>query len=189
MVICLPPLVGLDTWRRGFICLIYLVYDVNYVTFYLFHLWCILGVNALVNIVVGLIAFRVNRKRNTAKVHPKTMQMSTNSSSHQNSATMAVVPQTTTQQGPNSTKKSFKITKMMLLVVGVFYLCWAPTLITTFIQTFPPKSWAGKGQPVWFVIIDNFARGLIAMNGFFNPIIYARRNTDFRKAFAKLLHL
>ena len=76
-----------------------------------------------------------------------------------------------------------KIRKMMLIVVGTFYICWTPfVVIVVIIYTF-------GYNPPWLMILREFMETLVYANSFLNPIIYARRSRPFRTAFKGLLNM
>jgi hypothetical protein len=75
----------------------------------------------------------------------------------------------------------YKVTKMLLLVVGLFYLTWMPNIITT---TFYSLTQDTSDQ---FVILHDYCKMLLGVNSVLNPLIYANQNKLFRAAFIRLL--
>ncbi|ELU15054.1 hypothetical protein CAPTEDRAFT_192149 [Capitella teleta] len=86
-------------------------------------------------------------------------------------------------------KSQFKLTKMMLIVVGLFYLCWLPYTIVTLILV-TSRSWLFPGGvPEGVMVINEFSKVVVITNGAINPAIYAWKSSTFRRAFRKTLHL
>lgn len=69
----------------------------------------------------------------------------------------------------------------MLLILGCFSICWLPYFIVACMQTF---GWKTSSIMIWYK--STFA--LAVANSGMNPFIYAWKNTNFRKAFQKILH-
>ncbi|ELU17653.1 hypothetical protein CAPTEDRAFT_199761 [Capitella teleta] len=82
----------------------------------------------------------------------------------------------------------FKIMKMLLKVVGVFYLFRMPQLLTTMFYNFTPIE-ERDGLPLWFQVIFDFAKSLVGLNSVFNALIYAQGSQKFRDAFKRLLKI
>jgi hypothetical protein len=84
-------------------------------------------------------------------------------------------------------KKEFKLTKMMLIVVGVFYFCWLPytaisaVLVTSAAKIFP------QGLPISVRIFAEFTKVPVLVNGACNPLVYAMKSSAYRRAFRKTL--
>lgn len=71
-----------------------------------------------------------------------------------------------------------RITRMLFVVVAVFFMCWTPLVIGTVLYAF-------NAEPKNFNL---FSLGFVvaSMNSICNPIIYAFMNQAFRKAFKDL---
>ena len=81
-------------------------------------------------------------------------------------------------------EKDARVARMLLLVLGVFYLCWVPYFLTL------PFALRVKGHdPLWLHIWEQLGGVIVLSNSCFNPLIYARRDANFRSAFRKLLGL
>ncbi|XP_018340326.1 PREDICTED: histamine H2 receptor [Trachymyrmex septentrionalis] len=83
---------------------------------------------------------------------------------------------------PNITEKNDrKSVQVLLLILGCFSICWFPYFIVVCMRTF---GWETKSLTIWYK--STFA--LAIANSGMNPFIYAWKNTNFRKAFQKILH-
>lgn len=76
-----------------------------------------------------------------------------------------------------------RVAQMLALVLGIFYLCWVPYILTL---PFAVKG-VGGPEPFWLHVWEQFAGIVVLSNSCFNPIIYAWKNQDFRVAFKKIL--
>ena len=72
-----------------------------------------------------------------------------------------------------------KITKMLFVVVAVFFICWTPLVIGTVLYAF-------NAEPKNFNLLS-LGFVVASMNSICNPIIYAFMNQPFRKAFKDLM--
>ena len=78
--------------------------------------------------------------------------------------------------------KEKKALKTTTLVIGLVLLCSMPaTLFRTGFRSLDERS------PMTFLIIDSFLLTLILCNSLFNPLVYCIRNSEYRRAFKKLL--
>ena len=80
-------------------------------------------------------------------------------------------------------KSEAKIRRMMITVLGVFYLCWTPQMVmmsVIFIYRYHPQ---------WIRILEGFTECLCRANSFMNPIVYAYHDKKFRAAFKDLLRV
>ncbi|XP_011059872.1 PREDICTED: alpha-2Db adrenergic receptor isoform X1 [Acromyrmex echinatior] len=83
---------------------------------------------------------------------------------------------------PNIAEKNDrKSVQVVLLILGCFSICWFPYFIIVCMRTF---GWKTKSLTIWYK--STFA--LAIANSGMNPFIYAWKNTNFRKAFQKILH-
>ncbi|ELT88953.1 hypothetical protein CAPTEDRAFT_211733 [Capitella teleta] len=85
-----------------------------------------------------------------------------------------------------SNQGNFKVTKMLLKVVGLFYLCWMPYLLMTVYYTIISIE-QREELPDWFIAIHDFSKVMIAVNSVVNPVIYAHSNQQYRQAFKRIL--
>ena len=76
-----------------------------------------------------------------------------------------------------------KIRKMMLIVVGTFYICWTPFIVIAVLV------FSVGFQSAWLLVLMEFAETLVFTNSLLNPIIYAWRSHPFRTAFRDLLNM
>ena len=85
---------------------------------------------------------------------------------------------TTTSKKIKKFRLEAKITKMLFVVVAVFFVCWTPLVIGTIL-------YAVNAEPKNFNLLS---LGFIvaSMNSICNPIIYAFMNEPFRNAFKDL---
>ncbi|ELU16331.1 hypothetical protein CAPTEDRAFT_192441 [Capitella teleta] len=84
-------------------------------------------------------------------------------------------------------KVEFRVTKMLLQVVGIFYLSWLPPIVTTVLILNSPLSWKRDGIPEWYVALNEWSKPLILLNAIANPFIYASKNIHYKTAYCKLL--
>ncbi|XP_031565310.1 D(2) dopamine receptor A-like isoform X2 [Actinia tenebrosa] len=83
-------------------------------------------------------------------------------------------------------RKERKANVTIMIVIGVFVVCWFPSCIYYFLQKvcpqcFPEDFTASRG------IINALVKILTFTSSFCNPIIYCWRSNDFRNAFIKIL--
>ena len=76
-------------------------------------------------------------------------------------------------------RKDMKITKMMAMVVGVFFLLYAPHYITAATMS--------RGSPKWRRVLMLCFNALYDVNFWINPMIYAWREPKFNRAFKDML--
>ncbi|XP_041362345.1 histamine H2 receptor-like [Gigantopelta aegis] len=74
-------------------------------------------------------------------------------------------------------QKTWKLIKHFLVVFGIFFVCWLPTIINSVISYF------GEMEP-WFLIASYV---LILLNSSTNFLVYAWMNRLYREAFKNLL--
>ncbi|ELT99181.1 hypothetical protein CAPTEDRAFT_121728 [Capitella teleta] len=155
------PLLGWQTWQPGLRCFsMYVVPNAYNMFIYTnFSVICLISA-AIMNICIAVVA---TRKKNCAV----------------NDFNAAA---NTGNQG------NFKITKMLLKVVGLFYLCWMPFLVLTIFYTITPIG-QREHLPDWFIAIHDLSKVLVAVNSVLNPVIYAHSNQQYRQAFKRILHI
>lgn len=69
---------------------------------------------------------------------------------------------------------------MLMLIIGCFSICWLPYFIVVSIMSFGVSD---------LDLLLRLAVVLATANSGMNPLIYAWKNSNFRKAFQKMLHL
>ena len=148
------PVSGWNAYTNSTIeCFSDLVWDKGYK---LYTNWLFLVIN-VVNIILYGTVMRVALKRTK----------STKLGKHLNVHTRA--------------KRDLRHLKTMIIVFGLFAICWAPYLAAAVVVTFHETS------------TTQFIRRCTLIAGFLNSavnwIVYGYRNKDFRFAFVKILHL
>ncbi|XP_071578024.1 histamine H2 receptor-like isoform X2 [Temnothorax nylanderi] len=84
---------------------------------------------------------------------------------------------------PNIAEKNDrKSVQVVLLILGCFSICWFPYFVVVCMQTTFDRR--PNSMTLWYK--STFA--LAVANSAMNPFIYAWKNTNFRKAFQKILH-
>lgn len=78
-------------------------------------------------------------------------------------------------------KKDLLKTKVMIVILGVFALCWSPYCICILVDTFT------NGITSDTIVLKKFLFELGIINSGINWIIYGAMNTDFREAFKHIL--
>ena len=90
----------------------------------------------------------------------------------------------------NAFLKNIKAIKMLLVVVGVFILCWGPYVIAMLLYMYYPKlsdtSCSSLRYQHWILIIFRTINILPYLNSLCNPIIYACLDQTYREAFKNL---
>ncbi|XP_046737436.1 histamine H2 receptor-like [Diprion similis] len=81
----------------------------------------------------------------------------------------------------NDSASDWKSVQVVLLVLGCFSVCWLPYLIVACTRAY---EWQNKASPTLYKATFSLAMA----NSGMNPIIYAWKNANFRKAFNRLLH-
>ncbi|XP_011150892.1 tyramine/octopamine receptor [Harpegnathos saltator] len=71
---------------------------------------------------------------------------------------------------------------VVLMILGCFSICWLPYFVVACMRSF---GWMQDSTNTWYKI--TFALALA--NSGMNPVIYAWKNTSFRRAFQKILRL
>lgn len=180
------PIMGWNQWSQGSQCALYIVYTPTYVTYFIMvPIFGSLGITAIINLIILIFL----RRRHTRVTDIQTAVNLTEqpsgtqpvNSTHTSNTSTAVT------NNPHEMKMRFnrKVTRMLLIVVGVFYLCWIPYTVCTITFLVSPFHF----RHIEMVIVHEFSKGLMALNGFLNPFIYATRNKAFGNAFKKLLSI
>ncbi len=76
--------------------------------------------------------------------------------------------------------RSNKIAKMTFLVLVVMILCWLPFALTKFISLV-------HRDPIHIATLYSFSSQIVFMNSWLNPLLYCWQNSEFRKAYKRLL--
>ncbi|KAK2139551.1 hypothetical protein LSH36_1724g00000 [Paralvinella palmiformis] len=79
-----------------------------------------------------------------------------------------------------------KVTRLVIVVVFVFSLCWLPSHVTWLWINFEPLSWKNTYA---FYYLKISAHILAYANSCMNPVIYAFLSTQFRKGFNRALRI
>ncbi|ELU06958.1 hypothetical protein CAPTEDRAFT_203526 [Capitella teleta] len=93
------------------------------------------------------------------------------------------------QQQQQQQKSQYKLTKMILVVVGIFYACWFPYTTITALVLLKRSSWFASGFSQWMLCLIEVCKVPLVVNGSLNPLIYVWKNRQFRRAFRKTLRL
>ncbi|XP_028398855.1 beta-1 adrenergic receptor-like [Dendronephthya gigantea] len=86
-------------------------------------------------------------------------------------------------------RRDMKVIKMLLVVVGVFLLCWGPSFISTLVFLYHPwPDWHNNSLSDWYrdLIILFIVYALQFVNSLCNPIIYACLDQTYSEAFKHL---
>ncbi|CAH1777140.1 unnamed protein product [Owenia fusiformis] len=80
--------------------------------------------------------------------------------------------------GQDNTVDDKRLTKTMVIVFGVLYICYAPFLLTSMLRKPPFK--------LWFEILHTYCKLFVFCNSFLNAILYTWRNKEFRQSIIKV---
>ena len=80
-------------------------------------------------------------------------------------------------------KSEAKIRRMMITVLGVFYLCWTPQMVMLYVI------YVHRYHPQWVRILEGVTELLCLANSCMNPVVYAYHDRRFRTAFKDLLRI
>ncbi|ELU14981.1 hypothetical protein CAPTEDRAFT_91405 [Capitella teleta] len=164
---CLPVF-GWNEWKPGVPCMSVNVYPQIFfqVLFIIPCMGCLL-VCALENFAIAFTAVKKQRSIAAAVVVPNADQQ--------------------TEEAKIKSGNQFKITKMLLLVVGCFYASWLPWIIFNCIFFSLPPPWKESGIPKWVLVANEYSKAVLVANTLVNPFIYGWKNKPFRDAYNKLL--
>ncbi|ELU15968.1 hypothetical protein CAPTEDRAFT_193621 [Capitella teleta] len=172
------PTLGLNRWAAGTQCNVYLVYAYPVLSYsIIFPMFVILGITAFLNAGIGLHVLKRQLQR-SKKIKPRSDQ-------HEASTSVGSIDTTTTRRVPQSMKSSNRrLTRMLLMVVGTFYMCWLPYLSITWFSFSKPFMYVSMPN---LIITHEFTKFILLLSGALNPLIYAQKNAHFKKAFKHLL--
>ncbi|ELU11846.1 hypothetical protein CAPTEDRAFT_188655 [Capitella teleta] len=159
-IICLP-LFGLNTWQPGQACSAFTTFPkIYFINFFLLTSFIIVILVGVLNLVICAVAIS-KRKIQPSGTETQQLQM----------------------------KSQYKLTKMLLVVVGVFYACWMPYISLNMIGLLGANALFGGAVPAWFIMILESSKILLVVCGSLNPLIYAWKIREFRRAFQKTVGL
>ncbi|KAK3089497.1 hypothetical protein FSP39_004083 [Pinctada imbricata] len=159
----LLPLLGWNNWETGMPCDMALVLTKPYRNLiFLFYLLSLIA-NFVMYVKVVRSALRHIR---AIEAHP---------SLKSNSVPVNIVSLS------RPTKKNYKKTKLMMLLLGVFALCWGPYMILVFIDNFFLEESSD------LMTARKFVSALGMLNSGLNWIIFGLKNSTFRSAFKDIL--
>ncbi|KAF0292255.1 Neuromedin-K receptor [Amphibalanus amphitrite] len=75
-----------------------------------------------------------------------------------------------------------QVVKMVVMVVMVFVVCWAPLQVIILFGVLNKYD----RLPEWFSHVEFFAYFLAYSNSLWNPVLYGGFNNAFRKGFSRL---
>lgn len=176
LTICIIPSLGWNTWNPFQHCIISSVFPQAY---FRYGLIMPVFISLLLMLVLNVVVASWSFKRKFRRVAPQAGSLQR---SHAASGSKGMLPPTTLTQSQDLTK--WKITKMILLVICVFYMCWLPYCVLLFLTH---TSWVKNSRV--FLLCFELSKGVLSLGPFFNLMIYAKRNPQFRRAYAKLLCL
>ncbi|ELT95600.1 hypothetical protein CAPTEDRAFT_210525 [Capitella teleta] len=167
LINCLP-LFGLNKWKPGIVCKPEEVHPKIYfqglVTIPI--MFCLM-ICAMQNIAIAVMAVRKQRSISPQVSIPDEEQQA--------------------DEAKIKSRNQFKVTKMLLLVVGCFYTTWLPWIVCNSIYFSLPSSWRNNGVPEWFSFLNECSALLLSTYPIVNPFIYGWKNLLFRDAYYKLL--
>ncbi|XP_045214155.1 allatostatin-A receptor-like [Mercenaria mercenaria] len=85
-------------------------------------------------------------------------------------------------QRAESIRSKKRVTKMVVIVVAIFALCWLPIQVVFMVQNFGHYS-----DDISYIAVQMVANCLAYMNSCVNPILYAFLSDNFRRSFRKVL--
>ena len=159
IVITAPPVFGWNAWMPGKNCFPTDIFPKPFLYLIEIIFFLIMLILGILNVLLGRIAFM------KSKVHPLG-----------------------NMQGEEIAQKNngnFKITKMLLMVIGTNYITWIPTLTLTAVIIFSNSQSPMSAEAH---IMYEYARLIPLLNAVANPCIYAWKDAKFRMAYRKLFH-
>jgi allatostatin receptor len=85
-------------------------------------------------------------------------------------------------QRAESIRSKKRVTRMVVIVVAIFALCWLPIQVVFMVQNFGYYS-----DDISYIALQMVANCLAYMNSCVNPILYAFLSDNFRRSFRKVL--
>lgn len=85
-------------------------------------------------------------------------------------------------QSAESMRAKKRVTRMVIIVVAIFAVCWLPIQIVFLVHVFGQHT-----DSAVFAVVQMASNCLAYMNSCMNPILYAFLSENFRKSFRKLL--
>ncbi|ELU01931.1 hypothetical protein CAPTEDRAFT_204269 [Capitella teleta] len=162
------PLFGWELWKPGVTCMTFNIYPrIYFQAFFIMPTLICLLVCAVVNFAIALEA--IKRQRSIVAV--------------------VVMENAANEEANAKSRNQFKVTKMLLLVVGCFFTTWLPYIIFNCISYSLPSPWKIHGAPDWFAIPSELSKTMLVVNSIVNPFIYGWKNVLFRDAYYKLLRV
>lgn len=154
------PIFGWNKWQTGVVCLIHNVLTRNYrLIMYAVILSCLV-LNLTLYFKVALTIMR---------------RVSLDGQSFQQNSVVAV------SVSSRFTKANVKHTKVMIIILGLFIICWLPVITLATVETV-----IGQNIPGLLIAKMFFLATAIANSGL-NWIVYGWKNAMFRKVFRELL--
>ena len=83
------------------------------------------------------------------------------------------------QDAVKRTKKNFKATKTVSIVIGLFVVCWLPSLVTSFVHYF--------SKQFFFFTVWTPVEALSFTSSAINPWVYCLRNEEFHEPLTRSL--
>ncbi|KAJ8319478.1 hypothetical protein KUTeg_004569 [Tegillarca granosa] len=153
------PLMGWNTWEQGKFCDNELVWCEEYRGLQYLTICSCLIANFIMYVKVMRTAWR--RLKETKRI--------------------SGTSDTNSQRHINISKKDVRKTKIMVLVLGIFAICWGPYCVIIITETF------FVDKNIELIIAKKFFGCLGMMNSGLNWIVYGVKNKNFRQAFKYLL--
>ena len=159
IVITAPPIFGWNTWMPGKKCYPHDIFPKTFQFVCQINFFIIMIILGTLNVLLGRIAFM------KSKVHP-----------------LGSI------QGKDIVQKNngnFRITKMLLMVIGTNYITWIPVFTFSSISIFSNSQSLMSTEAH---VIQDYVNALALLNTVANPCIYAWKDAKFRMAYRKLIH-
>jgi hypothetical protein len=162
------PLMGFNIWKANSrLCSLYFIYPDKLVKAQLIPMFLAIGLTLIVNIAIVMLLLKRYLKKKEIIV-----PVSANAAAGSNEKLEAM-------RAYNK-----RVTMMLLLVVCVFFVTWLPFLTMTSYSAIRPMDF---GRNEYLRIIHAYSKWPMLIAGILNPVIYARKNPRFMKAFKELL--
>lgn len=152
------PLIGWNTWEEGIFCDNELVWSEEYRGLQYLTICSCLIANFIMYVKVMRTAWR------------RLQETRISGTSDTNSQRHIII-----------SKKDVRKTKIMVLVLGIFAVCWGPYCVIIIAETF------FVNKNIQLIIVKKFFGCLGMLNSGLNWIVYGVKNKNFRQAFKYLL--